>query len=382
MKKFFKDLDPKWKTYAVAGCCCILFYVVLAHLGQVLGAIGSFLTVFKTVFIGAVIAYIINPLAVYFEKKVFKNMKKDKSRWILSVVIAFVIILLLLALLSYAVFPQIVRNVASLISNLDNYVANLKDFANNLSGRFGPEIKDWVESFTAEDTGMLGKIINWLSDNLNVIISTTSKMGSAVASWAIGAIFALYFLLAKDSVKKVFVNLFKLLLNNHNYSQFIDLANRFHQIFSKYIIFEIIDALIIGVLTYVFMLITKMPDAAFISLIAAVTNLIPTFGPIIGIAIAGFVLLLIQPSALIAYVIFAAIIQLADSYVIKPKLFGDALNVPGVLILVAVIIFGNLLGVTGMLIAIPIAAILVYIYTDLFIPWLELKKDLKDFNKE
>ena len=85
---------------------------------------------------------------------------------------------------------------------------------------------------------------------------------------------------------------------------------------------------------------------------------------------------------ILPFLIFTLVIQLLDSYLIKPKLFGGALNVPGLVILIAIIVFGKLFGVLGMLIAIPAAAILVYFYSEVLLPWLELRQELKEYRKD
>jgi len=380
-KKLFSNIDKKWKEYALAGCVCILFFLIVSRLGVILGVIGSVLGVFKTVFIGAVIAYIMNPLAVLFEKKLFKNVKKDKMKWALSVTLTFIVVLIFFFLIGLAIIPQTIQNTASFIDNIDTYVANLVDFAAKASERVGPIVVDFVANFTGEG-GLVNKVVEYFKENPDILINATSNVGTTAANWLIGLVFALYFLMAKDSFKKGLNKLIKLLLPLVTYANFIDLADRFNKIFSKYIVCQLIDSLIIGFCNYAFMLIMKMPDAAVISMVAAFTNLIPTFGPIIGAGIAVFILLLVKPISVLPFLIFTVVIQLCDSYVIKPKLFGGALNVPGVFILVAIIVFGKAMGVTGMLLAIPFAAILVYIYTDLFIPWLELRQDLKKYNKE
>ena len=160
------------------------------------------------------------------------------------------------------------------------------------------------------------------------------------------------------------------------------MLKQFNAIFSKYIVCEILDALIIGLANGIFLLICRAPDALFISAIAAITNLVPTFGPIIGAAIGSFVFLLIRPSVILPFLIFTLVIQLLDSYLIKPKLFGGALNVPGLVILIAIIVFGKLFGLVGMLLAIPIAAILVFLYSRVLLQWLELRQELKDYRRE
>ena len=130
------------------------------------------------------------------------------------------------------------------------------------------------------------------------------------------------------------------------------------------------------------MLIMGMPDVALISVVVAITNLIPTFGPLIGAVFGTFILLLLKPSAVIPFLILTAVLQTFDAYFIKPKLFGNALSVPGALILVAIIVFGKLMGVIGMLISIPCAAIIVFLYDEILIPKLELNRDLKQFKNK
>ena len=126
------------------------------------------------------------------------------------------------------------------------------------------------------------------------------------------------------------------------------------------------------------MLIMGMPYIVLISLIAALTNLAPTFGPFAGGAVNAILLLLVAPEYVIPFLIFTLILQLIDGYLFKPKLFGEALSVPPFLILTFLVIGGNLWGVPGLLIAIPLAAIISYIYDEIFIPWLKSRKHRKN----
>ena len=108
----------------------------------------------------------------------------------------------------------------------------------------------------------------------------------------------------------------------------------------------------------------KMNYIILISVTVAVTNLIPTFGPIIGGAIGAFILVLINPLHALYFLIITVVLQTIDGYVIKPRLFGGSLGVSGVWILLFVIVGGKLFGIAGMLLAIPCAAIVSFIYND------------------
>ena len=115
-----------------------------------------------------------------------------------------------------------------------------------------------------------------------------------------------------------------------------------------------------------------------ISLVVAVTNLIPTFGPVIGAVIGGFILLLVNPLHALIFVAFSVVLQTLDGYVIKPKLFGDSLGVSGLLILVFIIVCGNMWGIVGILLAIPLAAIIDFICRDVIMPHLEERRHKLD----
>ena len=114
-----------------------------------------------------------------------------------------------------------------------------------------------------------------------------------------------------------------------------------------------------------------MEYAGLISVVVAVTNLVPTFGPIVGGAVGGLILLLVKPLHALIFIIFTFILQFIDPYFIKPRLFSNTLGVSGLLIVVSVLVFGRMFGVAGILLSIPLAAILSFVYKDAILPALE-----------
>ena len=144
---------------------------------------------------------------------------------------------------------------------------------------------------------------------------------------------------------------------------------------------DLIDALIIGVVEYIFMLAVGMPYALVISVVVAVANLVPTFGPIVGAVTGVVILLLANPIYALWFLIFTVILQTIDGYILKPKMFGEVLNVPGILIMIAIVVFGRILGVVGIFLAIPFSAIIVYLLNEYAFPRLEARKKLKDSQK-
>ena len=129
--KDLKNVDKKWQAYALAGCVCILFYLGLTHIGKIWGVFKNIWAIFSSVFIGFVIAYIINPIAVWFNDKVFAKIKKENIRWKLSAVVALLLVFCLLALLMFMLIPEIIDSVVSLVDNYESYVTRIKDFLSN-----------------------------------------------------------------------------------------------------------------------------------------------------------------------------------------------------------------------------------------------------------
>ena len=149
---------------------------------------------------------------------------------------------------------------------------------------------------------------------------------------------------------------------------FMDFVLRCDSILMSYISQTLLDSLIVGTVNAVFMLACGMQYIGLVSVVVALTNLIPNFGPIIGAVVGGFVLLLVNPLHALMFIVFCVALQFVDAYILKPKLFSSSLGVSGLLILVASIVLGNMFGILGMLLSIPVAAILSFIYRDYLLP--------------
>lgn len=382
MKLNLKNINGRWKEFALAGCVCILFYLLLANLGKIWGVLAAFFRILTPILLGFLIAYIINPMAEFFRRKLFAWVKKEKVQWTLSVVLTTIIVIVLITLLIVSLIPQIADSISSLAENYQSYVNQLIIFIKTKTGPIAKlEIVQRFLEMLSEKDGIINKIGEIFAQNAQVIINMTTSIGRAAVNWFIGAIFAIYFLMAKKKIGSEFSNFFSLILSPLKDTRMHIIVEKFNAIFTKYIVCEILDSLIVGLANYLFLLILNLPNALVIAVITGLTNLAPTFGPIVGAVLGSFIIMLVAPTGLLPFIIFTVIIQTLDAYVVKPKLFGGALNVPGVIILISIIVFGKLMGVGGMLIAIPAAAIIVYAYTEALIPWLELKKDMKQYEK-
>ena len=380
MKINLKKVNEKWKEYALAGCVCVVLLVVLLNLTGILKGVASVLSLFSSVYIGIVIAYVLNPLAKLFYHKVLHKLPSRHASWIISVFLSVIIVLAFLITIVAMLIPQIAGNIQVLLNNADVYLDKLA--AQGDEFEISGDIAENVREYLFGDVGLITRLGDFLTNNIKAVISTTTSVGGKAVNWGIGLIMAIYFLCAKEKMLAAFGEFFSTIWSELRYYRARVFFEKFNAIFTEYIVCELIDALIVGVISFFFTLFAGIPNALFLAVVIAVTNLAPTFGPIAGGVIGGFFTLLSAPNRLILFIIFVFALQTLDGYVIKPKLFGDALNIPGVIILIAIIVFGNLMGVVGMLLAIPVAAILVYLYSEVLIPHLKLKKEMKQYSKD
>jgi predicted PurR-regulated permease PerM len=140
-------------------------------------------------------------------------------------------------------------------------------------------------------------------------------------------------------------------------------------------VFDISDGIIVGFANFFFFLIMDMPYNILISVVVGITNLAPTFGPIVGGLIGAFILLLVNPWQALWFILFTLVLQTIDGYILKPKLFGNSFGVSSIWILITIIVGGRMFGVWGILLAIPFAAIADYFYRDVI--WKKLEKRTK-----
>ena len=372
-----KWYEAKWVPYTIACCSGVLLFVILNNLGAEWKVIKTFVSFFYPVIAGAIIAYIVDPLAVFFENKIFKKMKKEKLKRTLSVVLSLLVVVLFLVLILALLIPQLILSLSIFAKNFNGYVNKADEIVNNIGiklAAFNIDIsglETWAKGFLA-DIGE--KLPEWLGK----LLSLTTGLGGSLISVAMGVILAVYFLFDKKRIVGGIKKLFKLIIKSKNYESIGEFLNKCHSIMIRYIVCELLEALIVGGVNLIFMLITRMPYAMLVSVIVGVTNMIPTFGPIIGAVIGGFILVLDNPVKALWFIIFTIVLQIVDGYILKPKMYGDTLGVPSVLVLVFILVGGKMFGIVGILLAIPAAAIITYTYESLVIPWLEKRKAKKE----
>ena len=356
--------EKPWYNLAAALCVAVLLYVLLTHWASFWARVSTIFHYFSTVIIGIVIAYVVNPLASLCGRTIFRWVKKDKARSFLSDLVAFLTVVLFLVFLLLMLVPQLISSVATFVGNLDGYMASLHTMLDAL-GVSASELG--LDGIISSSEALIETVTDFLKRNVSLVLSTSVGVGKGAVQFFIAFLLSIYLLANKSRLKTGIKRLIHASMGQQRAHDLTQVLRRCHAILKRYIVFNLVDCLIVGTANAIFMAIVGMPYVGLVSFVVAIMNLVPTFGPVIG----GFVVLMVNPWQALAFLIFTFILQTIDGYILKPKLFGDSLGVSGLWILVAVIVAGRVFGVVGILLAIPGVAMLDFLYREYLLPWLE-----------
>ncbi|MBO4361085.1 MAG: AI-2E family transporter [Eubacteriaceae bacterium] len=368
MRKIWEELKSTGKLSTVFGAAMlIIFYMLLSNLEVVGGFLSGAYSIIRPFVWGVVISYLLYHVTEFLKRTVFKWIKKRNIAHILAVTVAVLLTVVLLSLLMSAVVPQMVSAVSILLNNTDSYIATLEKLLVDLD-RSLPFIDLDTESLTDIGGDILKTATKWVQANTDIIISTTVSVGNSLMNVILIFFMVIYVLFDTDSLKKGVSRLFQALLSPLQYVNFSRFALKADRVFMTFIGQNFLDATLVGVLNYIFMIATGMNDyAILISVIAGVTNFIPTFGPIIGAVVNIVLLLVIDPVDALWFALWTFLLQTVDGYIVKPILFSKGIKVKSLWVLIAIVVGGGVGGVTGMIIGIPVFALV----SDAYEEWIE-----------
>ena len=368
--KFNKDmLGKNWIPYTVATCSAVVVYLLLSHIGNIWHGITVVFGFISPVFGGIILAYLIDALVVFFEKKVFKKISSDKRRRLVSLVVAMLLLLAFLVTLALTLIPQVFESVRVLVNNLGGYVRSLQDTFDQPVLTFG-KFKLDISTLIQYGEGMLERLALTLRENIGRVLDASVNIGKGFFNGVICVILAIYFLMSKEQLLEVIKKAMWQHMDEQKFRRLSLVGRQCNRILISYIACDLFDGLIVGVANFIFMTVFGMPYGVLVSVFVGLTNLLPTFGPIIGGAVGAFILLLANPGHMVWFLVFTVILQTIDGYIIKPHLFGDSLGVPPLWVLVSVIVGGRIFGVWGIMLAIPFAAITDFVFRDIL--WTKL----------
>lgn len=310
--------------------------------------------------VGAALAYIINIPMSFLERHYFPNSKKKfviySRKWV-CMMISVIMILLLIFFVSFMVFPQLIDCLILAVNLLPGEIQKLIDYVDSF--HILPEdiisvleSIDWKSSF--------GTIIDTLTTGFGNVVTVVFKALTTVFSYVVttivAIIFAFYILMSKNKLQKQAKRLLGHYLKsswNNNIYYFFRVIN---ESFRKFIVGQSTEALILGILCTIGMLIFNFPYPSMIGALIGFTALIPIAGAYIGVIVGAFMILTVSPIQALFFIIFIIVLQQLEGNLIYPKVVGSSIGLPGLWVLASVTIGGGMFGIPGMVIGVPLTA--------------------------
>lgn len=360
-----KDSTNSFKKNFFLGILLIAFYFLLSNIKDLYLGLGNFIAILNPFIMGFAIAYVLNLPMTFIENKVLSLFTKKSSTSIkfkrpISIILTFILLIGFLTMVILFVVPEFLSNLTALLNNIPSYISG---FENNLGFYFenfpiSPEVindisssilKAWKEWLT-----LGGQLI---SSSLTGLITTTINITSSLINLVLSIIFAIYMLASKENLIIQLKKLTKAFLPKKVSNKLLYLGKISNVTFSKFIAGQCTEAVILGLLCFIGMSILKIPYPLVVSVLVGITALIPIFGAFIGTVPSVILILLIDPTKALWFIIFILCLQQLEGNIIYPKVVGNSVGISPILVLLAMLVGGQTLGLLGMLIGIPVFSI-------------------------
>lgn len=353
-------MNLEWKQCFRIGVTLFLLYLCTLYWNNLAYMFIIAFNSITPIILGACLAYLINLLMGFLERTFFPNGLKGKVMeykrticMILSVLFSVGFVVLII----YMIIPELIKCITIFT---EKFPALVNDVAkNDIVRKIVPE--NALNSIQNLDWNTyIDKISKFLFTGIGGAVNTVASVASSVASTVftiiMGVIFSFYILTSKEKLISQVKRVSNVVLKEKITEKISGYIRVMDECFHNYIVGKLLDAVIIGAMCAVAMLICRMPYVAMISIVIGFTALIPVVGAYVGAAIGAFMMLTVSQLKALIFIIIIVIIQLVEGNLIYPKIMGSSLGLPGIWVLAAVTIGGSTFGILGMLIGVPVFA--------------------------
>ncbi len=402
--------DKKTKDFIIAGIILILAFTAVNHVSEIFSFLKTILGFVSPFLVGGALAFIVNIPMKKIEDKLFKKKeaqlrknaeekkekkeKKEKSkalmrlkklkkvRRILAYLITVFIILVVLSLVIFVVVPQLKDAFKSLSTQIPEAYEKLKTFLKSYGIDY-PFISGWLNEQNINWSEFFSNLWETTSKTtfgfVQTGIDTVTKIVSALASFFVGIVVSIYILFQKEKLLIQSKKLLYALFSEKTAKKTERLLKLTSNTFSSFFTGQFLEALILGSMFIVTMLIIRLPYAFLIGLLISVCALIPLVGSFIACAVGIILMAMVSPVKMVIFVVMFLILQQIEGQLIYPHVVGKTIGLPGIFVLFSVIVGGRIFGATGILLCIPTCS-LIYCLVGEFVNKRLNKKDI-DINK-
>lgn len=356
------NIKKKYIAYIVVAT--IIVYATVRYFGTVERYILRVTNTLMPFVAGAMMAYIINILMDAYEDLLLKKFHNKKIIRTVSIVLSIFTFVLVIVLLLGLIIPQLVKIMFSIMytdpGDIKKIIESISK--NNIVDKIADIMN--VDINNIDISGYVTKLIHSVMSSVgNILMGVISKISgffNTVISVFMAVVFAIYILVDKERIAVQGDKLLRAFLPSKR-DTIIDVLSIFNKSFRNYFISQVKEAIILGVLLYIVMIIARLPYASSISILVGVTALIPVIGAYAGLFIGALMIITKSFSSMIIFIIVHTVVQQFENNIIYPRVVGSSVGLPGMWVIVAVALGGSLFGIFGVFVAVPVAASLYFI---------------------
>jgi len=352
------------KKYLKIGIIAALFVLLVVNFSHIFTFGQLILSAAAPLIVGCIIAYILNILLRKVESWYFPKSKSAfvlKSRRPVCILLSILILIVAAFLIINLVLPELILSFKLIGQEIPPFVESVRVWLLNQSSAM-PELYDMLASLKFDWQSTLKKAVDFITAGvggvITSVVSVVSTTIGVVTTAVIGIIFALYLLAGKERLLCQCDKIMRAYLKPQTRDRIVYIAATANRTFSAFIVGQVTEAIIIGILCTIGMLIFRFPYAAMTGAVVGVTALIPIVGAYIGAAVGAFMIFTQDPLQAVLFIVFLLILQQLEGNLIYPKVVGTSIGLPGIWVLAAVTIGSGIMGVPGMLLGVPAAATL------------------------
>ena len=344
----------------------VLLFWGLYNISTIGGLFSNLFSLMAPLLIGVCIAFVLNLMMVGLERLWDRALAKWRSRWNaklkrpVCLTLTMVLFLGIIFAIFFILIPRLEEAGSTLAANIPTYVDQFQAWWKNLSDFAGshgvtlPELTLSAEQVRDTITGFLQE----RGDSVvNTTLDITSSIVGALVNVLLALVFSLYMLAQKETLLAQSKRLLRRALPQKAADKLLAVLHLTNNAFSSFVTGQVTEAVILGTLCCLGMLLLGLPYALPVSVIIAALSLIPIFGAWIGAATGAFLIVFQSPIKALTFLIFLLILQQVEGNLIYPRVVGKSVGLPGLWVLAAVTIGGGAFGILGMLLGVPVCSV-------------------------
>jgi predicted PurR-regulated permease PerM len=361
----------------------ILLFWGLQNLSTVSYFFNTIFGILTPFLLGLCIAFILNVPMKVIENNIFPANAKDKKgiykkfKRPVSLLLTIIFVLAIIILVMLIVIPEVVRTFGILRTGIPNFILRIQELYNELIARLHelmPGITTAKINWADINKTVFGFLQNGTTSLLGFTVNIATSIFSGVLNFVLGFIFAIYILIQKESLARQVKRVLYAYLPETKADRLLYILRLSNKTFSNFITGQCLEAVILGTMFFITMLIFRLPYALMVGVLIAFTALIPLFGAFIGLFVGTFLILVSSPIKALWFIILFFVLQQIEGNLIYPRVVGNSVGLPAIWVLVAVTLFGSTFGIIGMLVSVPIFSVLYTLLREDVYPKLKEKK--------